>query len=399
MKGFFEKVQKNLQINVNGTSNQYRGGGKSLGGSKPGKLIHVSLPNPGQIGVKVEKSSNGRGYAIISQVVPGSQAADANLQRGDIVCHAGSEGEEEIMYDQFIQMSASSRRPLIFDVRRLSAIQSTSVSTNETSAEAYSRKQAIIAAAESRDKSQKAKARPIKKTLKSNATDVVSKRNKTMSPSDNEQVVDEDIITDIPMSNEATLQAVQDAKNREIDLANNLGYNPFNTMAMNSGQARNAKTVANHGNIETENSYEQDVPSMNLDTNISQNGDAQVCFNEAFEESFTVFSTTNESNASLSQSLAAMRKLIINATTKGQQGDVESAKFRKVRLSNAKIRNLICEMYGAIELLISVGFHLAEDLDKSSERETFLVYPEGNSGPTWLGKALKMMEQYERNIS
>ena len=58
MKGFFEKVQKNLQIdrNRNGITiknDQYRGGGKSLGGSKPGKLIHISLPNPGQIGVKV----------------------------------------------------------------------------------------------------------------------------------------------------------------------------------------------------------------------------------------------------------------------------------------------------------------------------------------------------------
>ena len=122
----------------------------------------------------------------------------------------------------------------------------------------------------------------------------MSKRNKTTKiVSDDEQAVDEDI-RGIPLSNEATLQAVQDAKNREINLANNLGYNPFNTVAMNSGQARNAKTVANYGNIETENINEHDEHSMNLNTNMSENdGDVQVCFDEVFEESFTYFFTTN----------------------------------------------------------------------------------------------------------
>jgi len=304
------------------------------------------------------------------------------------------------MYEQFIQMSASSRRPLIFDVRRLSAIQSTSISNNKTSAEAYSRKQAIIAAAESRDKSLKAKTRPIKKTPKPNATDAVNKRNETMSPSGNNQII-KDQIKDISLSNEATLQAVHDAKSREIDLANSLGYNPFNAVAMNSDQARNAQTVSSHGNIEAGNDQntESYVPSTNLDKSIFDDDDMQV-FNEAFEESFTLLVTTNGSNASLSQSLVIMRKVILNATTKGQQSDEESsAKFRKLRLSNPKIRSLICEMNGALELLISVGFHLSEDSDTSSEGETFLMYPEGSSGPTWLGKALKRMEQYERNVS
>lgn len=408
MKGFFDKVQKNLQKDRKGNGialgggggngirrnkQQYRGGGKSLGGSKPGELIHISLPNPGPIGVKVEKSSNGRGYAIISQVVSGTQAADANLQRGDIICHAGSDGEEEIMYEQFLHMAAASRRPLEFDVRRLSAIQSSNSSHN-TSAEAYSRKQAIIAAAESRDKTQKAKSRPIKKTF--NSMDSVKKSNETVNQTINDQTDSE------PKSHEARV-AIQDAKNRESDLANNLGYNPYDTVAMNAGQARNATVATSHGSIDAgkQTSSQESTSKSNTTTTASVTSadkeDIQV-FNETFEEAFAVLVTTNGDDSSLSQSLSIMRKLITNATTKGQQDDESAAKFRKIRLSNPKIKSAICDMHGALELMVTVGFQLVEDTDVVSEAETYLVYPPGNKGPSWLAKALRRMEQYESNI-
>lgn len=90
----------------------FQGQGQSLGGSKPGDVIAVTLDQPGPLGVRVEKKSNTSASAIVNQVIPGSQAEAAGLQRGDILCFAGSNGQEEIMYDMFLQLAQSGQRPL-----------------------------------------------------------------------------------------------------------------------------------------------------------------------------------------------------------------------------------------------------------------------------------------------
>ena len=104
-------------------------------------------------------------------MVAGSQAEAAGIQRGDILCYAGTNGEEEIMYNEFLALAASAERPLVFDVRRVESKAAKSdagskpaaKSTGSSSAEAYARKQAVIAAAEARDKAHKAKTKPIAK--------------------------------------------------------------------------------------------------------------------------------------------------------------------------------------------------------------------------------------------
>jgi hypothetical protein len=55
MKGFFDKLLKGDNGNKNNNSNKpgSRGGGQSLGGSKPGKVIQVELSQPGPLGMKV----------------------------------------------------------------------------------------------------------------------------------------------------------------------------------------------------------------------------------------------------------------------------------------------------------------------------------------------------------
>ena len=124
MNNFFNKIKKDIKKSTKNLQspsikNKRSGGGRSLGGSKPGTVFSISLSNPGPLGVEVERTSNGRGYAIISRVVPQSQAEIAGLQRGDIVCFPDSNGEEEIMFEQFLTMARSSTRPLAFDVRRV----------------------------------------------------------------------------------------------------------------------------------------------------------------------------------------------------------------------------------------------------------------------------------------
>ena len=71
MNNFFSKIQKGVNDAIQKQNNasssggarggrigrgSTMGGGRSLGGSKPGKLIHVVLSDPGPLGIKVRQS-------------------------------------------------------------------------------------------------------------------------------------------------------------------------------------------------------------------------------------------------------------------------------------------------------------------------------------------------------
>jgi hypothetical protein len=95
-----------------GNKKSFQGQGQSLGGNKPGQVIAITLEHPGPLGLKVEKKSNSTASAIVNDVVVGSQAEAVGIKRGDILCYAGSNGQEEIMYDMFLELVQSQQRPL-----------------------------------------------------------------------------------------------------------------------------------------------------------------------------------------------------------------------------------------------------------------------------------------------
>jgi hypothetical protein len=108
-----KSIQKNFNQATGGQStNSFGGQGQSLGGSKPGNVIEIILPNPGPLGVRVEKRSTASASAIVNQVIPQSQAEVAGLKRGDVICFAGSNGQQEIQYDMFLQIAKSTQRPI-----------------------------------------------------------------------------------------------------------------------------------------------------------------------------------------------------------------------------------------------------------------------------------------------
>mmetsp|Transcript_627 Transcript_627/g.794 ORF Transcript_627/g.794 Transcript_627/m.794 type:complete len:387 (-) Transcript_627:166-1326(-) len=299
MKNPFEN--KNLFAGL-GKSKKFQGGGQSLGGTKPGKVIHVVIEDPGPIGVKVEKRSKHQQTAIVAMVVSGSQAEAAKIQRGDIVCHPGSNGQEEIMYDQFVAMAASDRRPFIFDVRRVegggvvganeSAVSEAAAARagggtktggknkSISSAEAYARKQAVIAAAEKRDRAHKAKTKPAPK-----------KKNVDRLPAkgDDEKRTSNDEVSNEPMSEEAR-KAVEDSKNYEALHAAQLGYNPYETARMGAGQARTATTTVTHGTInagaEGGNTGTPAPNTVSPPSNPVQPSDVDAPIDPAFDEAF-----------------------------------------------------------------------------------------------------------------
>ena len=300
-------------------------------------------------------------------VVEGSQAEAAGIQRGDILCYAGTNGEDEIMYDQFLALAASDQRPLVFDVRR---IESSVKKNDDTSAESYSRKQAVIAAAEAREKAHKQKVKPIPKVKESSLL-------RKPTPLSTHQVSHE------PMSEESK-KAAEAAKADESVLAAQLGYNPYETARATAGQARNASVTMTHGTIQ--NKEETPVPNK-----AASPPTLPVALSPEFEDAYAMLVTTNE-EAVVKKSIGIMHTLIVNATTKGQDTADDAAKFRKVRLSNAKIKAAITEVHGALDIMLSVGFQLIEE-----GGESFLVYPPAEPLPDWLPDALDQMKRFEKS--
>ena len=105
-------IRKNIEQLGKPSKPKMKGPGQSLGGAEPGKVYQIVLPHPGSLGVRVEKRSNNSASAIVNQVVPGSQAEAAGLQRGDVLCFSGSHGQNEMPYDIFLDLARSPQRPI-----------------------------------------------------------------------------------------------------------------------------------------------------------------------------------------------------------------------------------------------------------------------------------------------
>jgi hypothetical protein len=307
----------------------------------------------------------------VASVLPNSQADSAGLKRGDILCKPD---ESEYSYNEFLKLAKSGVRPLQFKIRRLES----SLLTNDRggSADVLHRKQAMIAAAEAREAKNKAYVKPLPKSS--------TETNKFLRP------VQEVKVNEFAESNNAqTKQAVEAIKAVEKSDAENFGYNPYESRAMTGGQARVATVAMTAGEINADN-----APSkLKGDTGASSSAESTIEVPIEFDYAFSTMVTSSSDQTITQKSLSTMRKLIINATTKGQADGEESAKFRRVRLTNPKIKEVITDVQGALELMMAVGFVLSEN---EEDGETYLVYPMDVGVPDWLSGGLDRIEKYER---
>jgi PUB domain len=399
----------------NNTSS-FSGAGQSLGGNaKPGIVIPVTLSEAGPLGIKVEKSSSDT--AIVAMIVADSQAERAGLQRGDILCFAGSEGNEEINYAMFIELAASNQRPLCFEIRRIVApSKSTKLSaasgtaktnaSTELSAEAFARKQAMIAAAEKREmehnKKYNTKSSSVSSSSKGAATKpILSTAERLRLEQERQQRILENQVSDAANTNSEYVQKARDAEQNTVS---QLGYNPYVAQSVSAGQARNAVTTTTHGAIKPVSATASNASNIAPGTVASppslpaaESSGVKVRPSLDFERAFEATVTSTPDHATVVNSISTMRKLIVNATTKGQQigNDEEASKYRKIRFTtNAKIRAAVTDMPGALDLLLSVGFLFQEE---GEENESVLVYPPATPGPPWLPAALQQMERYAQS--
>ncbi|GFH47726.1 hypothetical protein CTEN210_04201 [Chaetoceros tenuissimus] len=403
MKGFFDKLNNNKKNEKEKPKNPFsaiqshfeekkqrnnRGGGKSLGGSKPGSIIPKIIVEQGSIGVTLENTKEGS--AIVASVGKGSQAASIGLQRGDIICFSGSNGESEIPYKLFLEMVKSSQRPLEFEIRRIELKHQNSVGGGRADAEA--KRQAVIAAAEARDKSNKIKKKPISK-----ARDLTAEQKKKIEEQREALAKkNETYMSNTPLSAEAQ-KAVELAKKDEQKHVEKLGYNPYETMKGTGTQASTAVTNINHGSIqsskaESMKSSSSNGPSTGAKTAPSSSSAfQQQSIHPEFDDAFTAIITTQTDQASIQKSLRIMRKLIHNAIQPNQSLDK-----KKVRISNPNkhIDAAINQMHGAVDIMMSVGFVL---LDHEEDGETYLMFT-SDEAEGWVHKALEQMEAYENTL-
>jgi hypothetical protein len=386
----------------NATTASFSGQGQSLGGNKPGRIIPVEITASGPIGIRLERTTtnttttsktSATAAAIVQSVLPGSQAEQLDLQRGDILCFAGSDGQEEIPYEMFLELARSEQRPICFEVRRVPQTKATTTSStatnnskNANSADAYARKQAVIAAAEKREQLHKQKTKPIAPIKKQQQTDLP----KLLSTAEKRQLEYERQQQQSSTSEETQEILKQQAKLQEQSNIQNLGFNPYETRKVSAGQARNAVTVSTHGEINataaaaTNGSTTNPIPP----THASQQ-QPQPSTSEEFKHAFEIFVTSASSSSSSSAdagvhpSVAILKKLIVNATTKDED------KFRKVRLANPKIQQSVTNVPGAVELLLSVGFVLLHE-EETDESVLQFIPP----APAWIPTAIAQLEQY-----
>lgn len=261
-----------------------------------------------------------------------------------------------------------------------------------TSGEAYNRKQAMIAAADAREKAHKAKTKPVRAVTK---TTLQRERQKEELRKQKEQQQQEESNT---AESEHAKEARQAAKRDEAALAAQLGYNPYEPARATAGQARNATTTTQHGAFQADHADDAVPPSNNNPTTSAASSaeDLLEQTSPEFKEAYTTTVSTTIDAAQVKTSFGICRKLVANATspTKGQnmQDEEAASKFRRVRLANPKIKQVIVDVQGAVEIMMTFGFELVEQ-----DGESLLVYPQGYGGPEWLAAALQQMEQYENS--
>lgn len=342
----------------------FSGAGQSLGGSLPGKIIEICLVEKGPLGVRVEKRRDNKTGCIVSEVVPNTQASRANLQRGDIICYANSQGTAEMEFEMFLELAKSNLRPLEFEIRRVPTTKTTQQrpTQQQTSADAYAKKQAVIAAAERRNKQHQKTLKPIKYTTKSTAQ---------QPPSNNNH-------SDEPLS-ETSKAASKLAKQAELKNAQEFGYNPYESRNMTSAQARNAVTEVTHGSLQHNNDSGMAAPgAVSAPKEATQSTTAPPP-SASFQAAFETLVTSNPTET-VASTLNILVKLVRNA----QKDDI---KFQRVRLNNPKIQASVTNVTGAVEVLLEVGFLLQEEQD-----ETVLQY---TVAPDWLPSGLQQLQDYK----
>jgi hypothetical protein len=310
------------------------------------------------------------------------------------------------------------------EIRRISTTATTPKPTTTTttttttktnkSAEADHRRQAVIAAAEAREKAHKAKSKPIKSVTKTTLA-----REKQLATTAANSAANAAaammMIDSVPRSEEAR-RAAEAAKQGEAQLARQLGYNPYETARATAGQARTATTTAQHGSLSTTAAEGRDATAhatgssslpvvapprqamqaaADQESHAAQPLDDNVPppppeFDEAFATLVSASSTTTSTSSSIVNTCSIIQKLVLNATTKGQNtsNPEEAAKFRKVRLANPKIRAALVDVPGAMDIMLLAGFQLGEQ-----QGESVLLFPItiADGAPEWWPAAVEQL--------
>ena len=116
---------------------------------------------------------------------------------------------------------------------------------------------------------------------------------------------------------------------------------------------------------------------------------------QGFKDAFEVLVLTNDGqeHATVMKALKVIDKLVVNATTKGQDSaDEESVKYRCIRAFNPSLKQYT-ELNGVLDVLVSLGFEQSPKEDESGAEILYLEFPMDFTGPIWMEEALRQMKE------
>lgn len=164
-----------------------------------------------------------------------------------------------------------------------------------------------------------------------------------------------------------------------------------NISATKEDTAADASSKVNDDDLPNKKDTEADNNEVNEDNQETQDINlVSQDFKDALE--WVLKANYKEENSTLVKASKVIEKLVINATTKGQESTEEdSVKYRCIRAFNPSLKKYT-NLKGVIDVLVAFGFERCPKKDAATGANIlYLEFPLGNTGPTWMEEALREM--------
>jgi hypothetical protein len=351
MSKFLEKLKQKFDGDGPGAGADRR----DSGGKKRTKVFEF---NEQAIGMVLSKNESGK--STVARVVPNGEAHRLGVKEGDIIVAIEN---NYVGHEQFVELLQAFPRPVTVEILRekpdvfaslkgsfASAMHGSTkpgkdaaapVPSELSDAEKRAKREALLAAAEQRTKHWDDRIQKGRAASATSATSRVAKYQidvATLPP---------------PSSHPATLREIEAAREREREMAMQLGYNPFEAKVLGRAEPSPPRDIA--------------VDSLEV-AEESFAGEREVLTSELHETVAKVMSGGGE-GAPLA--LQTMQKMLLNMVTRSED------KFKRIRLNNAAFQSKVVAIPGAMDLMLWAGFELCSD-----EAESYLFYPFCAGPPT-----------------
>lgn len=163
------------------------------------------------------------------------------------------------------------------------------------------------------------------------------------------------------IQSEQTLKTVEAAKRSEQELAQSMGYNPYEPVVSTSSKGGGASS----GGTSTNHAHAKSSSHFSIEGFADVEEDVQIQLNDALR-----CLLPQDDDATFHKGKVCVDTVVKMLTNLATSPD--EPKFRSIRLSNKNFSSKVAEVEGGLELIMCAGFVLEEESIAGGEPETFL---------------------------